>query len=380
LQRLQIIDKNIGCLAFNTVKASRKCATVLQKEATEKQLRLEVVRFFMPAESNFTKLSGVHWANFSAVLFHNDLRKEAMGYWRDTGAGLSTRHASFCLEELDYLDSDSVNPKLRTPALQKRTHCRQLPAYAAWIQTAPASQHELQSFIARLASSEQPGQPAVAPGDVFLYPTGMNAIYSLSETLASLKSDSQVAAYGWLYPETVEVLRRGAWKNILSFKDGTEKELDQLETMLQSGQRIHTLFCELPSNIKLSSPNLRRIRTLADQYGFIVACDDTVAGYVNIDALPYVDVMMSSLTKTFSGSSNVTGGRYVYESSTMKQSNFLTISAWSLILIPTITLRFMLLSLPTTRTSISLSISAPSSITAKILPGGWGNAMKTHFP
>jgi cystathionine gamma-synthase len=334
----------------------------------------------MPAESNFTKLSGVHWANFSAVLFHNDLRKEAMGYWRDTGAGLSTRHASFCLEELDYLDSDSVNPKLRTPALQKRTHCRQLPAYAAWIQTAPASQHELQSFIARLASSEQPGQPAVAPGDVFLYPTGMNAIYSLSETLASLKSDSQVAAYGWLYPETVEVLRRGAWKNILSFKDGTEKELDQLETMLQSGQRIHTLFCELPSNIKLSSPNLRRIRTLADQYGFIVACDDTVAGYVNIDALPYVDVMMSSLTKTFSGSSNVTGGRYVYESSTMKQSNFLTISAWSLILIPTITLRFMLLSLPTTRTSISLSISAPSSITAKILPGGWGNAMKTHFP
>ena len=234
-----------------------------------------------------------------------------MGYWRDTGAGLSTRNASFCLEEFEYLDSDSVNPALRTPATKKRKSHRQLPEYATWMQNAHTSQQRLQSFIAELATSEQPGQPAVAPGDVFLYPNGMNAIYSLSESLVSLESNSQVAAYGWLYPETVEVLRRGAWKNILSFKDGTEKELDQLESILQSGQRIHTLFCELPSNIKLSSPNLHRIRALADQYGFIVACDDTVAGYVNIDALPYVDVMMSSLTKTFSGSSNVTGGRYV---------------------------------------------------------------------
>jgi cystathionine gamma-synthase len=58
-----------------------------------------------------------------------------------------------------------------------------------------ASQQELQSFIARLASSEQPEQPAVAPGDVLLYPNGMNAIYSLSESLVSLESDSQVVAY-----------------------------------------------------------------------------------------------------------------------------------------------------------------------------------------
>ncbi|KAJ5953741.1 pyridoxal phosphate-dependent transferase [Penicillium viridicatum] len=179
------------------------------------------------------------------------------------------------------------------------------------MQNAEANKQGIQTFIAQLATSERPGQPAVAPRDVFLYPTGTNAIYSLSESLVSLESDAQVAAYEWLYPETVEVLRRGAWKNVLSFKHGTEKELDQLEGMLLSGQRIHTLFCELPSYIKLSSPNLHRICALANQYGFIVACDDTVAGYVNIDALPYVDIIISSLTKNFSGSSNVTGGSLV---------------------------------------------------------------------
>ncbi|KAL4985770.1 pyridoxal phosphate-dependent transferase [Aspergillus falconensis] len=311
LRRLEITDENICCMVVNSAKAGRECASFLHTESMEKQLRLEVVRFFMPAESNIKNTAGMHWANFSAVLFHGDLRKKAMCYWRDTGAGLSTRHASFCLEEFEYLDSDSVNAALRTPAPKKREPHRQLPEYSTWIQNAHARQRELQSIIARLATSEQPGKLAVAPGDVFLYPNGMNAIYSLSESLASLWSDSQVVAYGWLYPETVEVLRQGAWKNVLSFKDGTEKELDQLESMLQSGQCIHSLFCELPSNIKLSSPNLHRIRALADQYGFIVACDDTVAGYVNIDALPYVDVMMSSLTKTFSGNSNVTGGSLV---------------------------------------------------------------------
>lgn len=100
--------------------------------------------------------------------------------------------------------------------------------------------------------------------------------------------------------------------NVLSYKQGTERDLDRLEGLLQSGQKLQVLFCELPSNILLSSIDLRRLRTLANQHNFIIACDDTVAGFVNLDALPFVDVMVSSLTKTFSGSSNVTGGRSVY--------------------------------------------------------------------
>lgn len=114
----------------------------------------------------------------------------------------------------------------------------------------------------------------------------------------------------WLYPETVEVLRHGPW-NFLSYKYGTDDELGHLEKLIQSGQQVHALFCELPSNILLSSIDLLKIRALADKYSFIVVCDDTVAGYVNLDALPYVDVMVTSLSKTFSGASNVTGGSLV---------------------------------------------------------------------
>lgn len=87
------------------------------------------------------------------------------------------------------------------------------------------------------------------------------------------------------------------------------QELDELEATLKSGQRIRVLFCEVPCNPLLETPNLGRIRALADEYGFIVACDETLGTFVNIDLLPYVDILMTSLTKIFSGASNVMGGR-----------------------------------------------------------------------
>ncbi|GMG12840.1 unnamed protein product [Aspergillus oryzae] len=304
LRRLQINDTTVSCMVFSSGAAGHQCATVLKTLPSENPFTIKVVRFVMPLESNLGDTSS-HWANFTAVLYPSDLLKAAMAFWRDTGSGLSTRHAEFCLEEFDYLDSDSSTPAYRTPASRKR--CRgKTPESLIWMRAAARDSHEVKSFLADLATSEQPGQPTVNPDEVFLYPTGMNAIYTLSQALVS--PEYKVAMYGWLYPETVDVVRRDTWAECLSYKYGTEEELDRLEALLQSGQQIRALFCELPSNITLASPNLCRIRALADIYGFVVACDDTVAGYVNIDALPYVDVMMSSLTKTFSGASNVTGG------------------------------------------------------------------------
>lgn len=39
--------------------------------------------------------------------------------------------------------------------------------------------------------------------------------------------------------------------------------------------------------------------------------DETVGGFVNIDVLPYADIVCSSLTKIFSGDSNVIAGSLV---------------------------------------------------------------------
>jgi cystathionine gamma-synthase len=78
---------------------------------------------------------------------------------------------------------------------------------------------------------------------------------------------------------------------------------------LESGERFLALFCEFPGNPLLKSPDLRRIRELADKYNFAVVVDETVGSFLNVHVLPYADIVVSSLTKVFSGESNVMGGR-----------------------------------------------------------------------
>lgn len=114
-----------------------------------------------------------------------------------------------------------------------------------------------------------------------------------------------------MYLEIVDLLRRRFWTKVLPFRETTEGALDALEALLLSGTRIHTLFCEFPSSVKLECPNLERIRALASKYGFIVACDETMGNFVNVDVLPYADVVITSLTKIFNGAADVMGGRSV---------------------------------------------------------------------
>lgn len=92
--------------------------------------------------------------------------------------------------------------------------------------------------------------------------------------------------------------------------------LDELEKLLEAeSQRdpatppIVALFTEFPSNPLLRSADLPRLRSLADKYDFLVVIDETVGNFVNVEVFPFADVVVSSLTKVFSGYSNVMGGR-----------------------------------------------------------------------
>ena len=108
------------------------------------------------------------------------------------------------------------------------------------------------------------------------------------------------------------------------FGHGSDAEIDALECLLASSSSsqnpgssnghpsssppILALFCEFPSNPLLRSPNLKRLRALADEYNFLIVVDETVGSFVNVHVLPDVDMMATSLTKIFSGDTNVMGG------------------------------------------------------------------------
>jgi cystathionine gamma-synthase len=51
------------------------------------------------------------------------------------------------------------------------------------------------------------------------------------------------------------------------------------------------------------------LRELADKYDFLIVIDETIGNFANIAVLEVSDIVVSSLTKVFSGDSNVMGGR-----------------------------------------------------------------------
>ena len=71
------------------------------------------------------------------------------------------------------------------------------------------------------------------------------------------------------------------------------------------------MVTEFPSNPLLKSPPLTHLRRLADTYDFLIIVDETVGNIFNVCVIPYADIVVSSLTKIFSGESNVMGGSLV---------------------------------------------------------------------
>jgi cystathionine gamma-synthase len=117
------------------------------------------------------------------------------------------------------------------------------------------------------------------------------------------------------YTDTLKILQKWG-PGCHFFGHGLDNDIDALETLLEAEvernpkkKPLLALFTEFPSNPLLRSANLPRLRALADKYDFFIVVDDTIGNYVNVRVLPYADIVVSSLTKVFSGASNVMGGR-----------------------------------------------------------------------
>ena len=136
-----------------------------------------------------------------------------------------------------------------------------------------------------------------------------------------LSRDHWKKTRGWLYSfpytDTLKVLEKWG-PGCYFFGDGLDSSIDELEAILDAEQArnpheppILALFTEFPSNPLLRSADLSRLRTLADKYDFLIVIDDTIGNFINVETLPFADIVVTSLSKLFSGDSNVMGGRHV---------------------------------------------------------------------
>ena len=224
----------------------------------------------------------------------------ALSFWRLAGVGISSRLAEQCLIQLQDLPGFAKMSKFSANDAQSA---------AKW-----SDHHEnICRRIIRLLQRSPTNADRIhhlTENDVYLYQSGMSAMYQLQRLLLTWRG-TQSIIFGFPYELTLKMLETYGACKFYAF--GTGKEIIELERHLEAeareGRRPQAVWCECPSNPLLRTPDLRRIRSLADQYGFALVVDDSVGSFANVDVFEVADVLLTSLTKSFSGYSNVMGGR-----------------------------------------------------------------------
>ncbi|KAI9345646.1 pyridoxal phosphate-dependent transferase [Obelidium mucronatum] len=289
-----------------------------------------------------------------ALLFPEGAAKVAKMYWQHTGEGISSRFAEYCLkvlgsntESVKYFTGVSANTdRFQTPGYRiqdQETHVNQASgaestASQLWVEErfgrnldlsfAPQAKVMLRQRIAGVVAdsseiSDDDEKPVVAAHNesvreleglnenhVLLFPTGMSAIYNAFRVVQRLRPNLKTVQFGFPYTDTLKIQEKFG-SGCIFLGHGTNADLDELESLLKSGERIGAFFCEFPSNPLLKSADLKRIRSLADQFDFLVVVDETIGNFYNVAVLNYADIVVSSLTKVFSGDCNVMGGSAV---------------------------------------------------------------------
>ena len=138
---------------------------------------------------------------------------------------------------------------------------------------------------------------------ISLHTAGMAGLHAALTAVQALRPNRPTLQLGFPY---VDVLKQPQ----VVFHGG---ELMQSSNLLEVAQTLDQLqpaavIVELPSNPLLRCIDLPAAAELAHARGIPVIADDTIGTGINLQALPHVDLIFTSLTKSFAGRGDVMAG------------------------------------------------------------------------
>ncbi|KAF4455468.1 hypothetical protein F53441_2258 [Fusarium austroafricanum] len=223
--------------------------------------------------------------------------------WRNPGLGLSVRGAEDLLNSIDTIKD--VSFKVGKDPIPS-------PTWAPESEAHDALRERIVELLHRAPIDAD--KVKCAPNDVFLYPTGMAAIFHSSNLLTKHRPGT-IVVLGIIFHNTYHHLLEECPQGITHFGKVDDEGLSAFENWLkqekEDGRPVSYAYVEVPGNPTLESPDTCRLKRLSEEYGFFLIIDDTVSGFANIDVLSHSDILLSSLTKSFSGYANVMGGSIV---------------------------------------------------------------------
>jgi len=240
---------------YTTRAAARRCAAYLRCKDPDVDVHMR----------------GLGDSPVTLISFPESLADHAKEYWQHAGEGISSR----CAEGL-------LNNAPR-----------------------PDAAAEERKIVERIAAFT-----GTATDNVYLFCSGMAAIHAAYIASRNLDLDAPTAQFAFPYGDTLKLQNKFNQAGALFYSNGHEADLQRLESDLVK-TRISGLFCEFPTNPLLTSVDLRKLRERADEHGFPVIIDETLGACINQNTLPVSDVTAISLTKFFSGTSDVMGGALI---------------------------------------------------------------------
>lgn len=241
------------CHAYPTLRSARRC--------------IDLIKQWTGADARV-----VEWPEHRifVVCFPAQAEASALKYWRHTGEGLSSRQADWLMQGRPAPEGDAAR----------------------------------QIIVDRIAS--QAGVPAE---NIFLFKSGMAAIYTLHRMAMRMRPGGACVQFGFPYVDTLKIQQDFGFRSIF-YPMGNRHEIDDLGHRLRS-ENISGIITEFPSNPLLNTPDMHALSELARVHRVPLIVDDTIATWLNVDLRSVADVIVTSLTKFFTGRGDVMGGAVI---------------------------------------------------------------------
>ncbi|RKF72781.1 Cystathionine gamma-synthase [Golovinomyces cichoracearum] len=356
-----------SAMLFPSLRAAQTCSEfILSSDKSISRNELHVIELVLDANKEHPEFLRRISPSISAILFPSRASSISKQYWQHTGDGISSRRAEFChnlfrekilvgkstiihhpnnylkpckgpkryqRESTNIQTANSVQSHLAgEQASQNTSSSPNSEVYESFqfleerfgrnldVSLSEFAKSAIRRRIAGLLAGEDKSitekvsnisnsreVAGLTENDVYLWPSGMSSIFHTHQMMMEARGAFKCILFGFSYVDTLKILEKFG-PGCLFYGSGSSEDLDDLETRLKAGEKYLALFCEFPSNPLLKSPDLLRIRELANTYDFAIVIDETVGNFINVNILPHADVLVSSLTKFFSGECNVMGG------------------------------------------------------------------------
>ncbi len=212
-----------------------------------------------------TAIRSTSFHGFQAIIFPEKARNLANDYWRFTGEGISSRAAQ------DYLDGN-----LREGS---KSHS-----------------------LAEAISSFNGGMPE----NTHIFASGISAGLAVLRALPGAREGKKTLQIEFPYVDTLKIQER-LGNGVVYLNEANGESFDEALQRIQSGE-FSGVFTEIPSNPLLRTLDLKRVSQVCAASKTPLIVDDSAVGPLNVEVLPYVDVLTSSLTKWISGQGDVLAG------------------------------------------------------------------------